>query len=677
MKSLSKTYTWLLMPLIGALLVVTGCQSDMPEIPAIETGDGQTVTIEGSIAVPGMPVLTSRGALAETPGTDLKLTLFEFDLGDNTDNSFLSNIYKAEVTSTTAVENEGIVNFKFTLLATTKPKVLHLVVADEYKTWEFAPVADILSALTVGASGNETEGYWGRVEFRNGYNEVNEDGTYKVDENNVPMLLKEVKENLTKVPVIRNFAKIKVSLDNNVKNFRLLGFDVVNIPTSGTVAPWNPSNQSIPALLDASNKMKGYQAVSEVYSGILPGNAQFRNTETTAKAWTPTSENMNTTDAIYMYEHPYESNRRTYLIVHGIFTVTTEEGSKEQEGFYKLDLGKAKDGGYDYYNIIRNIEYNVVIKEVRAPGSATVSEAIQRAPFNNLIAATETSSMLNVSDGQNMLIVNDTNHIIVTDSEKVEILYRYITDVTSGKNPHNELARPLDLETGAVIQSYTRDKYTDPAGVVWERINITPHSPTGIVKTQDITIVDDNGLGRTVHLILRLPWQYAPLKNADGTDSKWTASVAPGISNSFPFTETITTPDPQSISAQTQQPLTVYFNLPDGLPESMFPLDFYLESKYQGIENNKIGTLVVTSGPSLFPNNDGIAIQYVKTVTYNEYRFQYEGDGQENIDFNSYNVDHTIRCRFLTISAETVDDAEIIIHNDYFSPDTSVVFDRE
>lgn len=676
MKLLSNTiYKWLKVPAaVCAVAAMFACQNESPEVPPVVAGDGCTVTIEGSVAVPAMPVLNSRGALAETPGADLKLTLFEFDLGDKTDNSFLSNIYKAEVTSTTAVANKGIVNFKVTLLATTKPKVLHLVVADEYKTWEFAPVADILSSLTVGSTGNETEAYWGRVEFKDGYNEVNEDGSYKVDENNVPVLLSEVKTKLTRVPVIRNFAKIKVSLDPEVTNFELLGFDVVNIPTMGTVAPWNSADQTIPALLDGTNNMKSYTAVSEIYSGILPGSAQFRNTETDAKAWTAASENMNNSDAVYMYEHPYESTRRTYLIVHGKFT--TPDGSKD--GFYKLDIGKTDGGGFDYYNIIRNIEYNVVIKEVRAPGTTTVSEAIQRAPFNNLIAATETASMLNVSDGQNMLIVNDTNHIIVTDTEKVEVLYRYITGVTSTKEEHNELAHPIDLKAGPVIQSYDDTQtYTDASGAKWKKIVITPNTPTNTVKTQDFTIVDGNGLGRTIHLILRDPWHYAPLKNADGTDSKWIASVAPGSSNLFPFTETITTPDPQPISAQTQQPLTVYFNLPDGLPETMFPLDFYLEAKYQGIENNKIGTLVVTSGPSLFPDNDAITIQYVKTVTYNEYRYQYVGDGQSDIDFNKFNVDHTIRCRFLTITSEEVNDAEILIHNPYFSPDASVTFSRK
>lgn len=661
------------------MLALSSCRSDFPDAPIRIEEEDNSMTIAGSITLPDMQVLKTRGGLEETPGSDLKLTVFEFDLGDSPDNSFLSNIYKAEITSaSTAVQNEGIVDFKFTLLATTKPKVLHFIVADEYKTWSFAPVADILSSLTVGESGNETEAYWGRVEFPNGYNEVNEDGTYKVDENNIPILLPEIKQNLTKVPVIRNFAKIKVTLDSSVNNFELLGFDVVNIPTTGTVAPWNQTTQSIPALLDESNKMKKYSDISEIYEGILPGSAQFRNTETDAKRWNKESANLNNSDAIYMYEHPYESSRRTYLIVRGIFSSTADGVTTRTDGFYKLDIGVINsEGGFDYYNILRNIEYNVIIKEVMAPGTATVSEAIQRAPFNNLIAATETASMLNVSDGKNMLVVNDTNHIIVTDTEKIEVLYRYIEDVTGDQNENNAKAHPVDLQDGPVIQSYSTDTYTDPSGAKWERITIIPNSPSGTVKTQDFSIVDDNGLGRTIHLILRNPWSYAPLKNADGTDSKWIASVAPGISNSFPFTETITTPDPQTISAQTQQPLTVYFDLPDGLPESMFPLDFYLEAKYQGIENNKIGTLLVTSGPSLFPDNDKVTIQYIKSVSYNEYKYQYEGDGQSDIDFSKINVDHTIRCRFLTIIEEKVDNAEIIIHNPYFSPDTSVTFARE
>ncbi|MDE6556460.1 MAG: hypothetical protein K2K55_05795, partial [Duncaniella sp.] len=601
---------------LSIVVGLTACQDDVKQPETVGTGDANTIVLQGSITVPDMPVITSRGALAETSGADLKLTIFEFDLGENTSNSFLSDIYKAEITApTTAVDNGTVVNFKVTLKSNSKPKVLHLVLADEYLTWPFAPVSDILAGLTVGSIGNETEAYWGRVEFPKGYNELNEDGTFKTDEDGKPVLLEDVEKNLTEVPLIRNFAAISVTVSNDVENFHLIGFDVVNIPTSGTVAPWNPADQTIPALLGADKKMQNYADVSKIYSGILPAGAQLRNTETDAKTWNESTEALNNTETVYMYEHPYEASRRTYLIVKGEINVD----GNWQPGYYKLDIGVIKeDGTFDYYNIIRNIRYNIVIKEVRAPGAASVGEAIERAPFNNLIAATETSSMLNVSDGQNMLIVNDTNHIIVKEGETVRVLYRYLENVTAATpTPNNSGAKVVGLERGAVIADFQTTTYRDEAGADWVEIDITPNPPTSVVQTQDFTIVDDYGLGRTIHLILRKPWQYAPLKNKDGSDSKWQASVAPGISNSFPFTESITTPDPQPISTEIQQPLTVYFNLPDGLPESMFPLEFTLEALYQGIENNKIGTLVVTSGPSMFPENNGaIAIQYELTLIH-------------------------------------------------------------
>ncbi len=465
------------------------------------------------------------------------------------------------------------------------------------------------------------------------------------------------------VPLIRNFAKITVT--TTASGFELLGFELVNVPTSGTIAPWNQKTLSIPELLNGST-MKDYSTITDdlKYPGIIPGATQFRNTEVEAKAWVDgVNSPLRSSLARYVYEHPYESTRRTYLIINGIYNGA--------QGFYKVDIGNiGADGTFDYYNIIRNIQYNVVIQSVNAVGEKTVEEAIARAPFNNLMAATETSSMLNVSDGNNMLIVNDTNHIIVDESETIDILYRYITDVTGSKTESNDFEglKAVGLEAGPVIKSVSGPQtYTDPSGAKWVKYTITPNTPTVDVKKKDFSIIDGQGLGRIIHLILRTPWQYAPIV-ANGHE--YLATIATGHNDSYQGA-------PQVISAQAGQELTVYFNLPDGLPESMFPLEFQLESKHQGIENNKMGTLLVSTGASLF-DPDRIAISYIKTLSYAEYCYNYVAtDTSNDVDINSPNTKHTVRCRFLTITAADDNDAEIMIYNPYFSPNATVQFTRQ
>lgn len=640
-----------------------GCQN---EFPAIQTEYKKSLKVTGSIELPEMPEMITRGTFGDTEKANLKLTVFEFDLGPDPEHSFLSSIYNADLTSTTAVSNGGTVDFQITLKAATSSKVLHFFIADNYLTSEYGSVATILPNLTIGSFGNEREAYWGCVEFPDGFTDSAEPGED-------PELLPEVINKLKKVPVIRNFAKISVS--ENLSNFELLGFDLVNVPTSGTLAPWYTNSLTntpeIPKLIK-NGAMLSYPEICLIpYKGIVPGTASFKNSESDASmTWTKTSQNMLSTASRYMYEHPYESTRRTYLIVHGKYTSNGET----TDGFYKLDIGELKsDGSFNYYNIIRNIHYNITITDALAPGTATVAEAIARAPFNNLIAAMETSTMLNVSNGKNMLIVNDTNHIIIEDNKKIDILYRYIVDVTGSKTETNSIPHPVNLVKGDVIKNFTETpfEYTDKNGVKWMKIEITPNTPTDEVKTQSFSIVDGDGLGRTINLILRNPWQYEYLGN-----STYQATIAPGTANLYTYTT------PQVISAQAQQPLTVYFNLPNGLPESMFPLDFKLEAKYQGIENNKIGTLVVSTGPSMW-DNAVTAISYIKTVSYQEYQHLYYNDPDRSNEINpgTTNTNHTIRCRFLTINAVSSGDAankaEIRIHNDYFKPDVSVVFQRK
>ena len=651
----------------AAILLFASCQDYIPTSGMLEQvkPDG-TITIEGSIVLPEMYSLQTRGSLAETPGAGLKLTLVEFDLGADADHTFTTNTYEAVLKSTSAVNNGELVTFDVTLTATAQPKVLHLFISDDYVKPEYGSVATIFPSLIVGQTdpeveAPETEGYWGYVNFPDGYHVTTDaDGNTVVDKD-------KLKDDLTAVPVIRNFAQINVEVDTeNVNNFDLIGFDLINVPTSGTIAPWDSENNSIPDLLTAEKIMKDFSAVSPVYHGTMPGNASMRNQEADARNWTDLNRATK-----YMYEHPYESTRRTYLVVQGVYKTLDDDGNMTSQtpGYYKLDIGKVnEDGTYDYYNILRNYRYNVKISKVLAAGMPTVAEAIARAPYNNLIAATETSSMLNVSDGENMLIVNDTNHIVVNESDTIKVLYRYITDVTNSKTPDNTIPTTPGLEPGTVIKEVLPTKTVkDEGGAEWMEIGILPNTPGDVTATQDFSIVDANGLGRTIHLILRKPWQYAPIV-VNGTS--YSATIARGTENLYQGA-------PQNISNAAGAELTVYFNLPDGLPETMFPLEFKLEALKQGIENNKVGTLVVSTGPSLFSEKEGqIVISYIKTVSYNEYIYNYRNDGSNDINTSSRNTNHTVRCRFLTISAESTVDAEIRIHNDYFDPDVSVTFQR-
>lgn len=631
-------------------VILYGCSNNYIESTLEDNLKADQTEITGFLSLPEMPELLTRGTFGETPGANLKLTIFEFDLGSDAAHSFLSHIYNAEISDPTNVGNNVRVKFKVTVNKTDNPKVMHLMLTDKQLTSQFGSMASILLDLSTT---DDNEAYWGTVEFPNGYNVKDDSGKDILN------------SKLTGVPLIRNFAKISVS--ENLTNFQLLGFEVINVPLSGTIAPLDLATLKTPSLLTVDgSKMKQYKDID--YSGVIPGNASFGNTEAAARRWN--NSKVWTTGSRYIYEHPYESTRRSYLIIYGKYTAPNNAITT---GYYKIDIGDptGDHGMFKYYNIIRNISYNVTINSVEAPGMATVAEAIDRAPFNNISASTETSTMLNISDNHNMLVVNDTNHIIIDDDQKIDVYYRYVKDLTGDKKEDNSIPYAVNLEKGPVIKDFTESiTYTDDYNVNWKKITITCNNPDDVVKTQSFSIVDGNGLGRTINLVLRKPWKYPRLKYPDGSESDYYATIAPVKADLY------TTPVPQNISNKPGEHLTVFFDLPDGLPETMFPIEFQIEPKYQGIENDKVGNLVVNTGPSLFDPNI-VAISYIKTLTYMEYLYKYTDDDSNDVDITKPNTNHTVRCRFLTInSVENNSPGEIIIHCDYFKPDVSVQFKR-
>ena len=86
----------------------------------------------------------TRGIIGDKPGSGLKLTLLEFSKGTDGANSFLTNIYKAETSSATNVDNGGLLNFKVTLMKTSEPRVLHLLVAEDFVNCDYGSEANLL-----------------------------------------------------------------------------------------------------------------------------------------------------------------------------------------------------------------------------------------------------------------------------------------------------------------------------------------------------------------------------------------------------------------------------------------------------------------------------------------------------------------------------------------------------
>lgn len=644
---------------VAASLVLGACSEETlrPDVP--DAGGEEGVRV--SIAIPDMPRLATR-AFGDTPAADLKLTVFEFEKGSDPTNTFLTKIYQAETLTQTNVANGATVDFRINdLLMTESPRVLHFVVAPQHLDAKYASEAVVFSNLSVR---DNSQAYWGRVEFPNGY------GT--VDKNMKPQLTDEAKQKLTGVNVLRNFAKVSVEVATvATSNFQLTGFELVNVPTSGTVAPYNSGRQEFPQMFDDAGKMLGYLAVAgngsgqQGYGGIMPANCGFRNLE---ENFSPVADGgrpaWSTRDA-YLYEHPFESTRRTYVILQGNYRPTTTDAW--QTCYYKIDLVRLNEesGMTEYYDILRNYDFHINVTGVSAPGASTASEAISGVSYNNISADVDARDMLQISDGANIVEVSKTN-IIFTNTTPVEFLYRYSPVGGFSSETTNAKLDTNGLNAGDVIASVTAPEvYTDADGVVWVKRVITPKPiPEAGTREQSFYVVDADGLGREIRLVAHVPYDYSDIE------------VYPGSENGRPTSAA----GQGTVSPLSGQPFTVYFNLPAGMPEAMFPLTFILESNRQNMENNPIGTLVVTSGQTGFPTTEVYEvprIKYRKTVSYAEYLYKTDANNNLITDgAGNYveNTDHTVRCRFRTINslaelpgAPTQTVTYLLISNDYFN----------
>ncbi len=644
---------------VAASLVLGACSEETlrPDVP--DAGGEEGVRV--SIAIPDMPRLATR-AFGDTPAADLKLTVFEFEKGSDPTNTFLTKIYQAETLTQTNVANGATVDFRINdLLMTESPRVLHFVVAPQHLDAKYASEAVVFSNLSVR---DNSQAYWGRVEFPNGY------GT--VDNDMKPQLTDEAKQKLTGVNVLRNFAKVSVEVATvATSNFQLTGFELVNVPTSGTVAPYNSGRQEFPQMFDDAGKMLGYLDVAgngsgqQGYGGIMPANCGFRNLEENFSPVADGGRPAWSTSPAYLYEHPFESTRRTYVILQGNYRPTTTDAW--QTCYYKIDLVRLNEesGMTEYYDILRNYDFHINVTGVSAPGASTASEAISRVSYNNISADVDARDMLQISDGANIVEVSKTN-IIFTNTTPVEFLYRYSPVGGFSSETTNAKLHTNGLNAGDVIASVTDPEvYTDADGVVWVKRVITPKPiPEAGTREQSFYVVDADGLGREIRLVAHVPYDYSDIE------------VYPGSENGRPTSAA----GQGTVSPLSGQPFTVYFNLPAGMPEAMFPLTFILESNRQNMENNPIGTLVVTSGQTGFPTTEVYEvprIKYRKTVSYAEYLYKTDANNNLITDgAGNYveNTDHTVRCRFRTINslaelpgAPTQTVTYLLISNDYFN----------
>ena len=620
------------------LLTLVGCSAeDFPEVKTPENDfayiEGDKLVVNLGVDTPDMGVVKSRALGGDIDYSDLHLYIIEFDDNGNP----MRNTFKTVYTPEEETPEQDRVRYKVKLNLANQPRILHLIALPKDKELNIEYGVEAIVIPSIKTDG-ETPGYWRRLTFPNGYGEKDDDGKILT----TPEL-----ERLRSVALIRNFACI--SLVNEASSFTLKGFAIVNNPNAGTIAPLKTSDYTFPDFLDGNQQPYGFSTVAASYSGIMPAGTSLTNQE----AGPVVNDDI---APKYMYERPFNSIRHTYIIIKG------RRDNDTKDYYYKLDIGKNDNNGiFRYYSILRNFNYRIILKGVAAQGYETVMEAVQGVVYNNFSFDIELSSMMNISDGNEVVYVNFTTMVLTDpESQTIEFKYRY-RSLTSTTSPtfNNDDVNFIDLEPGEVIEEVEYGTTNDSDG--WRSVLIKCKPAETETRTQSFTIVKSSGLGRTINLILHRKWTLSNVKEFAGTEENWDAS----------------TPDEGIAGGGVGDDLTIFFDIPDNLQEAMFPLTFTLESDRQNIENNPLGMLVVTSGTSGFSGVQGSRIKYEKNVTWTQYNDPLlEEDPYDNgtaIDNGDGTFTHRIRCRFRTITKlEDFEfdqsETQVLITNDNFNP---------
>ena len=630
---------------ILSLAALMACSEDLPQpqIPHFEVL-GEKLNVDVSLSIADMSEASTR-AFGESPDyNNLKLYVVEFKYdetgGPLSDGSVITKIYTDSISNEAPNATDGDIHFNITLDKIDEPRVLHFISVPKTTEltipYELSLEGSVIPALRVE---DNTPAYWQRVVFPHGYGSFSgADNKWTTDETEM--------RKLQHIPMIRNFAKI--SLMVSASGFTLDGFMILNQPKSGYIAPWNTETSSFPTLNDGES-MLSYSDIDAVYKGYSPGNQVIEINLM--------SVNASDTEPKYIYERPNSSINFPLILLRG-------HRANGKTMYYKLDLGRSVNNDpFKFYDILRNFEYAIDITKIDADGYDSPREAYEGVVFNNFSFDVNTSKMLNVSNGQDMLWVNQTTFVVTNPNQTdVTFLFRYRTGITAdgGGTNANDSVQLLGLEKGEAIEEYNVSTSDTSDG--WRQVTIKTPTPTTARKMQEFVVYNPaSGLGRTIRIVVRSPWYYTDDGVWGGNYNYYDQFIDAGEErekwNGF-----------VSSNEGTGHPLTVRFHIDDNIPEALFPLEFTFESDRQNIENNKYGNLLVKYGSSFFDNTK-ITLKYVKTVTWADYNSDLTKDNETGTivdDDNDGITSHVVRARFQTILPIQTDSVTTIrVYNEY------------
>lgn len=490
------------------------------------------------------------------------------------DSWFLEEMVQATELRPVEGSQDNEMEFSVKLTESQENRRIHLIA--NYKGLSF-PFGDDASLVGLESVPHNYDVYWGYVET-------------PITMANPPR----------RIPLVRNFAKIALEVADDVKNFKLTGFGIHNMPDKGTVAPYNNKGRTFAQFMASDNKCQTYQELlkGQEYEGNEPYDMNL------IAITDPASEGFHVPDAdgivapFYICERTnHDAENPTSVIVKGKF-----DGGKET--YYKLDIIYQDNEANTnvYYNLLRNFIYTVRITQVKGDGYDTLADALRYPASNNVAGSTEVNDFTNISNGEGHLFVS-TTYLLMVNENPVDIYYQYRPDIkepTKVSNDHKGQGAEKLVTITAPTGNNLVLKKVEPADedvktptdlhYNWRKITLTPNTP-GTAKEQKITIAA-GGLQREITLVLRQPYAM---------------TVKVFDKKTYDNNQTFS----KKVLGNSAEQVIVRTSIPSGLSPNLFPLLF----TYSTAAN----TLYPLAGSGMYATTGNGTYGFVYELGYEEY----------------------------------------------------------
>ena len=602
--------------LLGAVSCV---KEDISPVTPTNTDGEPTVTVNFYVDAPEANPATK--AFADEPSiNDLHIAIFG-------SSGYLKEYVEAEFVK--AEKNyDGtdatVYQYKAKLTITGDKKLYAHFIANGPSSISFSYESDVIAKMLAT---QPQDCYWQRIELPHGIQaQTDQDGDYinadgdKISEKGgeYQVLKASVDPYITKVPLIRNFARIKVTAaPKDSSHIVIESYALYSYPQTGSVAPYDGSKFiAEDSKVSGSKNYQDYKfaELREAYEGNLPATATINTTIPTE------SDLVEAGGFLYMYERPVPTeDNATAIIIKTKYYGTSTDG---EPMYYKIYL-KDADG---FLPVYRNFQYVIHITEIMADGYPTIKEAVESTGSGDISANTSTASLTDISDGKSRLFVEYTDKTIVGEGTYT-LKVKYIPDVDYPEKYDNSkisIKVGSPNSAGAVFASGSQDGYNVVLGTTddkdgWRTITYTTYSPGEHQKVQQIKVTGSSTIGTSGTTTL---YRYVNIRLLN----KKEMSV-----------ECI----PHYVKQATGEELDAKITIPLDLPSSIFPLYFNIEAENANLTPYNDNLPVYSGASTIYEDPDnsdekrivyddekenkstlksGNVFSYKKTLQYSEYK---------------------------------------------------------